>query len=107
LVADHMAMARLLLPGLEAVGVAEEARRVDEADLLHLVGGERDQRGNVSKAVHARLIVARAGGDKRVASLAVWQYRGCQMASTVRVVAALGGRRVFRVRVDDVDELRA
>src|SRR5690348_3236509 len=36
LVADRVPVAGLLLPGFEAVRVAEEVRRVDETDLLHL-----------------------------------------------------------------------
>src|SRR2546427_7442515 len=41
-------------PGLEAVGVAEEVRRVDQADLLHLVGREGEQRGDVAEALQDR-----------------------------------------------------
>src|SRR5262245_25341537 len=52
LVPDRVSVARLLLAGLEAVRVAEEVRRVDEPDLLHLVRREGDQRGDVAKALH-------------------------------------------------------
>src|SRR3989442_12091842 len=48
LVADGVAVARLLLPRLEAGPGAEEARRIDPAGPLHLFGGEGEQRGDVA-----------------------------------------------------------
>src|SRR5262249_24734850 len=56
LVADCVSVARLFLAGLEAVRVAEEVRRVDEPDLLHLVRAEGDQRGDMAEALHTSLL---------------------------------------------------
>jgi hypothetical protein len=50
LVADRVPMARLLLSRLQAVGVAEEVRRVDEADLPELLGREREREATSMKA---------------------------------------------------------
>src|SRR5581483_4773385 len=67
LVADRVPVPRLLLPRLEAVGVAEEVRRVDEADLLHLLRRERGERRDVTEPFHEYLLPERVelGGEPR------------------------------------------
>src|SRR6185369_13734346 len=59
LVADRMAVARLLLSRFETVRVAEEIRRVDEADLAELVRGERKPGCDVDEGFHGRVIAVR------------------------------------------------
>src|SRR5262245_53227973 len=68
LVADRVAMSGLLLPGLEAVRVAEEARGIDEADLLHLLGGELEPVGDPDEVIHGGC-VARGGGGRKYDAL--------------------------------------
>src|SRR5262249_5820263 len=64
LVADGVAVSGLLLPRLGAAGVAEEATRVDEADLLHLVGGERETVRDADEVLH-RALLARPGRRRK------------------------------------------
>ena len=70
-VKDHLvhvaAWEQALLAGLEAVHVAEQARGVDEVDLLHLVGRERRARRHVLESFH---------GFSRS-----WAARGCRAAA--------------------------
>src|SRR5262249_56462856 len=64
LVAHRVPVSHLLLPGLEAVGVAEEARRVDEGGLFHLLWGESEAIGDSDEAVHAWVFAGRRRGSK-------------------------------------------
>src|SRR5213083_1948545 len=89
LVTHDVAVARLLLPGLEAVGVAEEVRRVDQADLLHLVGGEGEQRGDVAKALHRASYLRRASSAAR---------RSAARATRASASARVAARAVMRTR---------
>src|SRR2546427_5853779 len=76
-------------PGLQAVRVAEEVRRVDQADLLHLVGGEGEQRGDVAEALHRASYLRRASSAARCSAA-----RATNASASVRVAA----RAVMRTR---------
>src|SRR5207237_8345923 len=89
LVADGVTVSCLLLARLEAVGVAEEVRRVDQADLLHLLGRERQQRGHVAKAVHRASYLERASSAAR---------RSAARATRASASARVAARAVRRTR---------
>src|SRR5262249_62375488 len=58
LVADGMPVAGLLLARLEAVGVAEEAGRIHQPDLLHLACAEHEAIADVNEMVHPDLLAS-------------------------------------------------
>src|SRR5205823_6383248 len=70
-------------------GVAEEVRRVDQADLLHLVGGEGEQRGDVAKALHRASYLRRASSAAR---------RSAARATRASASARVAARAVMRTR---------
>src|SRR5689334_5164267 len=88
LVADRVAVAGLLLPGLEAVRVAEEVRRVDETDLLHLLRRERDEGWDVTEAFHPpSMTTARRAGNRGARQRANVAWRVAARTSCRRSLA--------------------